>query len=124
MPKAAPHSEPGLLVEELRTSARPCEQHCRFISEVLGICPGDFIYWDGGPGAFKEVVSHERLFELKIQTQHGDRSLCVDMADHKPCQECFKEREIDFGVVVRRGRVVEDGTFVRAKGKKGRLVRV
>ena len=90
----------------------------------MGIRPGDFIYWNGGPAAFKEVVGHERLFELKIQTQHGDRSLCVDMAYHEPCQECLEEREINFRVVVRRGRVVVDKTFVRAKGKKGRLVRV
>ena len=46
------------------------------------------------------------------------------MMNHEPCVECAEERGIDFGVVVRRGRVVEDGTFVRAKGKKGRLVRV
>ena len=91
---------------------------------MLGICPGDLIYWDGGPAAFKNVVSRERQFELKIQTEQGNRILSVEMMNHEPCVECAEERGIDFGVVVRRGRVVEDGTFVRAKGKKGRLVRV
>ena len=98
-------------------------QECYHIAEKLGICPGDFIYWDGGPAAFKKVVAQERLFELKIQTEQGDRTLLVDMTYHEPCIEC-EECEIDFGIVVRRGKVVEDGTFVRAKGKKGRLVRV
>ena len=90
----------------------------------MGIRPGDFIYWDGGTAAFKIVVAQEKLFELKIQTEQGDRNIRVDMVYHQPCRECAEEREIDFGIVVRRGRVVEDGTFVRAKGKKGRLVRV
>ena len=90
----------------------------------MGIRPGDFVYWDGGPASFKKVVSQERLFDLKIQTEQGNRILSVEMMNHEPCVECAEERGIDFGVVVRRGRVVEDGTFVRAKGKKGRLVRV
>ena len=108
---SASHDEQGL-------SARPCEKDYTYISEVIGIFSGDFNYWNGGAGAFKQVVAQEQLFELIIQGEHGDRSLQVDTTDHKPCKDFVEKRVVDFGIIVRKGGFQKMGLLLELRVRK------
>ena len=88
------------------------------MSETLGISQDDCIIWDAGLEAFRNKVKKESVFNINVLGADGIRTVNVNMSQHMPCKNC--QDRIDFGIVFLRGRV-EDGVFVRAKGKKGKL---
>lgn len=108
------------MIEDLYLQARTCDTGCFYAAEAVGVSPGDFVLWDGGAGEFKRMVKQEMSFDLEVLGSSGIRTLCIERGHHRPCRECLREDPIDFGIVARRGRVV-DGYFVRDKGKKGKL---
>ena len=112
------HQEQGLQVDSLYAPGRDCPDTCVYISETLGLCPGDVIMWKEGVNPFKEMVALDWFVLQVVFRDGGQRTFKVEMKHHTPCAECKK---IDFGVIVRKGRIV-DGLFVRAKGKKGKII--
>ena len=111
----------GFLIEDLFFQARTCDTGCFYAAEAVGVSPGDFVLWDGGAGEFRRMVKQERSFDLEVLGSSGIRRLCIDMGHHRPCRRCSSmDDPVDFGIVARKGRVV-DGYFFRDKGKKGKL---
>ena len=105
-------------MNDLYGQDRQCPKECTYVSEILGISPDDFIIWNAGLEAFRNQVKKEKAFDIEVLGAGGIRTVNVDMSQHMPCKNC--QDRIDFGIVFLRGRV-EDGVFVRAKGKKGKL---
>ena len=111
----------GFFIDDLFAQARICDADCYFAAEVIGVSPGDFILWNSTVKDFRRLAAQETNYEIEVLGQEGIRTLCVDMREHRPCRRCTSvEDPIDFGIIARKGRVV-DGYFVRDKGKKGNL---